>query len=286
MSELAFARNARIEPHASPNTTYFIVIEGGGWVGVGDERTRIAAGEAAVWPADILHAAWTEHSEMRAFVVEFMWADDRDTVIGRARAVGPGDRPVARGAGQLAPRIGPPPDRPDRGRTRLTGADGRAVGRPGRTARRPDASAAQPPSSSIRSRNRTKSWTWSVAGRPPSSWATSRIARRSGPSEPRSARSASAAAATIASSRKVGSVAANRGARSLGPDLAPERGLDGWPSGSVQRRRTVPRSGRGASLAEPDGVEGGDRVAGPDGAGVDTSVAEVAVGDRPGSRSR
>ena len=108
VSELAFARNARIEPHASPNTTYFIVIEGGGWVGVGDERTRIAAGEAAVWPADILHAAWTEHSEMRAFVVEFMWADDRDTVIGRARAVGRGDRPVARGAGQLAPRIGPP----------------------------------------------------------------------------------------------------------------------------------------------------------------------------------
>ena len=54
VSELAFARNARIEPHASPNTTYFIVIEGGGWVGVGDERTRIAAGEAAVWPADIL----------------------------------------------------------------------------------------------------------------------------------------------------------------------------------------------------------------------------------------
>lgn len=109
VSELAFARNARIEPHASPNTTYFIVIEGGGWVGVGDEWTRIAAGEAAVWPADIPHAAWTEHSEMRALIVEFMWADDRDTVIGRARVVGPGDRPVARGAGQLAPRTGPPP---------------------------------------------------------------------------------------------------------------------------------------------------------------------------------
>ena len=46
IAELAFARGARIEPHANPNTTWFIVIEGGGWVGVGDERTRIAAGEA------------------------------------------------------------------------------------------------------------------------------------------------------------------------------------------------------------------------------------------------
>ena len=38
ISELAFARNARVESHANPNTTWFIVIEGGGWVQVGDER--------------------------------------------------------------------------------------------------------------------------------------------------------------------------------------------------------------------------------------------------------
>ena len=85
VSELAFARNARTEAHANPNMTLFIVVEGGGWVGVGDERARIAAGEAAVWPADIPHAAWTEHSEMRAIIVEFTGADDRDTVEGRAR---------------------------------------------------------------------------------------------------------------------------------------------------------------------------------------------------------
>ena len=30
ISELTFARNGRIEPHANPNTTWFIVIEGGG----------------------------------------------------------------------------------------------------------------------------------------------------------------------------------------------------------------------------------------------------------------
>ena len=108
ISELAFARNARIEPHASPNTTYFIVIEGGGWVGVGDERTRVAAGEAVLWPADIPHAAWTEHSEMRALIVELDGADDRDSVQGRARIAGPGEAPVSRGSGQLAPRTGRP----------------------------------------------------------------------------------------------------------------------------------------------------------------------------------
>ncbi len=53
-----------------------VVIEGGGWVAVADERTRVAAGEAVLWPADVLHAAWTEHSEMRAIVVEFAGADD------------------------------------------------------------------------------------------------------------------------------------------------------------------------------------------------------------------
>ena len=108
VSELAFARNARIEPHANPNSSLFIVVEGGGWVGVGAEFTRIAAGEAAVWPADIPHAAWTEHSEMRALIVEFAGADDSDTVVGRAREDDATDLPVARGQGQLAARTGRP----------------------------------------------------------------------------------------------------------------------------------------------------------------------------------
>jgi quercetin dioxygenase-like cupin family protein len=111
VSELAFARNARIEPHSNPNTTYFIVVEGGGWVGVGDERTRIAAGEAAVWPANVIHSAWTEHSEMRAFVIEFGGADDRGSLEGTARELLPGDSdPAARGDGGLSGRGGAPTD--------------------------------------------------------------------------------------------------------------------------------------------------------------------------------
>lgn len=114
ISELAFARNARIEPHANPNTTYFIVVEGGGWIGVGDERTRIAAGEAAIWPADLIHSAWTEHSEMRAFVVELAGADDGGAVLGRARELASAERAtVGRAIGALKERVPGPARRVD-----------------------------------------------------------------------------------------------------------------------------------------------------------------------------
>jgi len=106
VSELAFARNARIEPHASPNTTYFIVIEGGGWTLVGDERLRVAAGEAVLWPPDEIHGAWTDYSHMRAIVVEFTGADDsalRGILPGRAVELLPGETHAEKADGELAP---------------------------------------------------------------------------------------------------------------------------------------------------------------------------------------
>jgi quercetin dioxygenase-like cupin family protein len=105
VAELAFARGAAIEPHSNPNTTWLVVIEGGGWVGVGDERTRVAAGEAVLFPADVPHAAWTEHSEMRAVVIEFGGADDaavRGILEGQARELLPGDVAATPGVGGLA----------------------------------------------------------------------------------------------------------------------------------------------------------------------------------------
>ena len=103
-SELAFARNARIEPHSNPNTTWFVVIEVGGWVAVGEERARVYAGEAVLWPAAIPHAAWTDITEMRAIVVEYAGADDRGlgVIDGTARpAIG---APVVKVEGGLADR--------------------------------------------------------------------------------------------------------------------------------------------------------------------------------------
>ena len=110
VAELAFERGGHIEPHSNPNTTYFIVIEGGGWTAVGDERIRVAAGEAVLWPPDEIHAAWTDYSHMRAFVVEFAMADDtvmRGVLEGYARRLQPGEHHVERADGELAPRERP-----------------------------------------------------------------------------------------------------------------------------------------------------------------------------------
>jgi quercetin dioxygenase-like cupin family protein len=104
ISELAFARGAHIESHANPNTTWFVVIEGGGWVGVGAERARVAAGEAVLLPPDVPHAAWTDHSQMRAFMIEFASPDDpvaRSILDGAAVALPAGA--VGRGEGSLRP---------------------------------------------------------------------------------------------------------------------------------------------------------------------------------------
>jgi quercetin dioxygenase-like cupin family protein len=95
VAELAFKRRGRITPHENPNTTWFCVIEGGGFVQVGDEQRRVGPGDAVLWPAGITHAAWTVGTQMRAIVVEFAGPDDariRGILEGTARRLGPGER--------------------------------------------------------------------------------------------------------------------------------------------------------------------------------------------------
>jgi len=111
IAELAFERRARITPHTNPNWTYFLVIEGGGWVGVGEERTRVQAGEAVVWPPDVLHAAWTDGAPMRAIVVELPSPPEllgSGVIEGIPLPVGPGEvaspKRASKGEGRLAPR--------------------------------------------------------------------------------------------------------------------------------------------------------------------------------------
>ena len=116
VSELAFERGAHIEPHSNPNTTYLIVIEGGGWTLVGTERIRIAAGDAVVWPPDEVHGAWTDYSHMRVFVVEFAGPDDsaiRGILEGSARELLPGEPRPSQADGELAAR----PERIDHDRS-------------------------------------------------------------------------------------------------------------------------------------------------------------------------
>lgn len=107
LAELAFVRGGRLEPHANLNTTYFTVIEGGGWVLVGEEELRVAAGESVVWPAGVVHGAWTDYAEMRAIVAEFTGPDDgwvSGVIEGWAVPASLGPGPVARADGELASR--------------------------------------------------------------------------------------------------------------------------------------------------------------------------------------
>jgi quercetin dioxygenase-like cupin family protein len=70
ITEMALSRRAVIAPQTSLDFGLFIVISGGGWVQVGEERTAINHGEAVEWPPGISHGAWTDGSEMRAILVE------------------------------------------------------------------------------------------------------------------------------------------------------------------------------------------------------------------------
>ena len=99
-----------------------MVIEGGGWVQVGDERARVAAGEAVLWPADVIHGAWTELSEMRAIVVELAGPDDAH--LRGIIDVRPLPLPAGSGAGEAAAAPG------DHGRRRARARAGRRAPAP------------------------------------------------------------------------------------------------------------------------------------------------------------
>ena len=70
ITELAFSRRALIPPQTSPDLGLFMVVAGGGWVQVGEERIAINHGEAIEWPPGVAHGAWTDGSTMRVILVE------------------------------------------------------------------------------------------------------------------------------------------------------------------------------------------------------------------------
>ena len=112
-------RTARIEPHTNPNTAWFIVIEGGGWVVVEERDARVAAGEAVLWPPDVPHGG-VDRSRPHAGVRRGVRRRGRHDVPGDLRGpgrpqVGAGDG-TGRRAARHAHRPGhPPPPDPDAG---------------------------------------------------------------------------------------------------------------------------------------------------------------------------
>jgi quercetin dioxygenase-like cupin family protein len=117
ISEVAFSSDARIPSHDNPNTTWFLVIEGGGFVEVGGEAARVAAGDAVLWPAGVTHGAWTDGTSMRVIIVELAGPDDshlRGILDGQARRLLPSEAGrVKRGEGSLSRRAAPVPHDPD-----------------------------------------------------------------------------------------------------------------------------------------------------------------------------
>jgi quercetin dioxygenase-like cupin family protein len=109
VAELALRPNSSVAPHSNANLAYLLVIEGGGFVQVGEEKARIAAGEAVVWPPDVDHAVWTELTPLRAIVVEFAVdaADAAVELIEPAGAVpdAPGPAEVETARGSAGPAI-------------------------------------------------------------------------------------------------------------------------------------------------------------------------------------
>jgi len=102
ITELAFSRRALIAPQTSPDLGLFIVVAGGGWVQVGDERTTIDHGEAVEWPPGVAHGAWTDGSTMRAILVEM--PDDAVATSHRRLADPPTVSEASPGRGRLADR--------------------------------------------------------------------------------------------------------------------------------------------------------------------------------------
>jgi quercetin dioxygenase-like cupin family protein len=106
VTELALSRRAVIGPQTSPDLGLFIVISGGGWVQVGEERSPINHGEAVEWPPGVGHGAWTDGSEMRAILIEL--PDDTLEATGLQLADADASAASTAATGALAARpIGP-----------------------------------------------------------------------------------------------------------------------------------------------------------------------------------
>lgn len=131
VSELAFGRHAFITPHTNPNMTLFVIISGGGFVQVGEERARVNHGEAIVWPSDVLHGAYTDGSEMRAIVIELPDRNGAPLVVDgiATSALGPGAGSTSEA--DPTPASTGSTGSTEAGRPTPTRADGRLADRPG-----------------------------------------------------------------------------------------------------------------------------------------------------------
>jgi quercetin dioxygenase-like cupin family protein len=83
ITEIALTERAALGPIRSPNDGLLIVIEGGGWLALADERQRVASGEAVALPAGVERLLATDGVPLRAILVEFASARALEQGAGR-----------------------------------------------------------------------------------------------------------------------------------------------------------------------------------------------------------
>ena len=297
IAELAFGRGARIEPHINPNTSWFVVIEGGGWVGVDRRahpgrrrRGRPVAGRRARRGVDRALRDAGDHGRVRGRRRRGHRRLPGEPRGRRDRTPRPPSR-VARASSQERParatgrpggrRTGLTTDSPGRSAPdATTGGPTSPPTRPSNLPRR--AQPVTPPCGRARRAGRGNRGPGRWRGSSSASSSTTRTISCTSRSPVHSLpRRTSAVVATSRSSWKPGSVEASRGARSARADVPPELlGRTALRIGPAQPDLGQPVA-LAHAVAQPDGVQDRDLVAGPDGAGVDGVVGEVAVRHRP-----
>ncbi len=70
-AELAFEPGGEIWEHSALYPILFVVIAGEGFVRVGGEQAAVRAGDAVLWPPNVLHKAWTTDRGMTALAFEY-----------------------------------------------------------------------------------------------------------------------------------------------------------------------------------------------------------------------
>jgi len=70
VANLRFSPNASIDEHSAPIEIDVLCISGDGFVSVGNESSRLQAGQRVVWPAGLNHRLWTQGTEMETIMVE------------------------------------------------------------------------------------------------------------------------------------------------------------------------------------------------------------------------
>ena len=74
VTEIALAERAAFGPLRSSSDALLVVIEGGGWLAVADERQRVAVGESIEIPSGAERLLVTDGVPLRAIFIEFSFA--------------------------------------------------------------------------------------------------------------------------------------------------------------------------------------------------------------------